>query len=112
MLFTRHRIGKNAQGDTNPAWMTAYLSKAGKPPYELRDGKEFITASQIYFPGPPNFAVAFLRIEEVTDLTVQHENVYANQVLSRISGTSGTTETYYRCAPRQSPPAATLRGRV
>ena len=37
--------------------MVAYLSKAGVAPY---DG-EGITATQIYFPGPPSVAVAFLR---------------------------------------------------
>ena len=115
-LFTRHLLGTNWQGDPESVFMVAYLSKAGVAPY---DG-EVITATQIYFPGPPSVAVAFLRIEEVTDLTkpaTDHANDYdandyANQVLGRISGATGTPITYYRCAPRHSSPAATLRGRI
>ena len=88
MLFTRHAL----TGTPESVFMTAHLMPRGEKPYN----EDVITATQIYFPGPPNLAVAMLGIEKVTDNTQVNSNAAANSVLSRISGASGETKTNYK----------------
>lgn len=91
MLFTRHTLTGTPESSV---FMVAYLSPRGAKPYE----GDAITATQIYFPGPPNLAVAFLRIETVQDNTqvTVTSNAAANAVLSRLTGAEGKKRTYYR----------------